>query len=227
MRYFLIVVLSLLSLMAMGQSQVFSGGLFPEAQLTYSPKDNLKLTAKIESQHVMVRNSNETEADFGYSHDRTDFQGFIGTSLNPFISVAGGYQFRWDEGGENSHRSIQQISFVQKKAGYRLGHRVRTDQTFLSSDSPEFRLRYRFLGEIPLNGERIDAGEFYLIASDELISGVQSDEFKLENRVVCSLGFNHSSKQKFEGGIDYRMDSFLDGGLRQRVWLKVGWYVTL
>lgn len=227
MRYSLILLLGLISLMANGQSRVFSGGLFPEAQLTYSPKDNLKLTAKIESQHEMVRNSNETEADFGYNHDRTDFQGFIGTSINPFVSIAGGYQFRWDEGGENSHRSIQQISFVQRKAGYRLGHRVRTDQTFLSSDSPEFRLRYRFLSEIPLNGQRIDAGEFYLIASDELISSIQSDEFNLENRLVCSLGFNYSGKQKFEGGIDYRTDSFLDGGLRQRVWLKIGWFVTI
>lgn len=227
MRYILLLLAGLFSLAAFGQNRVSSGGFFPEAQLTYTPKDKLKLTAKIETQHGMVRNSSETEADFGYFHERTDFQGFVDFTLNPFIAIAGGYQYRWDGSGENSHRSIQQISFVQGRTGYRLGHRLRTDQTFLPSDSPEFRLRYRLVAEIPLNGQRIDPGEFYFIASNEPIFGVQGSEFKIENRLVGSLGHNFSNKQKLEGGIDYRTDDFLDGGLRQRIWLKVGWFVSI
>jgi len=227
MKYILVPLLCVLMQSVFGQNRVSSGGFFPEAQLTYSPLENLKLTGKIESQHGMVRNSEDTEADVGYYHDRTDFQGFVGTSLNPFISVAGGYQYRWDGSGENSHRSIQQISLVQRRAGYRLAHRLRADQTFLPDESPEFRIRYRLVGEIPLEGTRIDPGEYYLIASNEIISGIQSGDFALENRLVCSLGHNFSSRQKLEGGIDYRTDRFLDGGLRQRFWFKVGWFVSI
>ncbi len=175
----------------------------------------------------MVTNTSETEANWGYYHDRTDFQGFAGTSLNPFISIAGGYQYRWDGDGDNSHRSIQQISLVQRKTSYRLGHRLRTDQTFLPTDSPEFRVRYRLVAEFPLSGNRIDPGEYYLIASNEPIFGIQGGTYKIENRLVCSLGHNFSKNQKLEAGLDYRTDDFLDGGLRQRLWLKVGFFVKI
>ncbi len=226
MRFVWMLVLVLVA-QAIRAQQSESAGFFPEAQLSWSPVKNLKLTAKIESQHGMVANSSETPTDWGYYHDRTDFQGFVGTSLNPFISIAGGYQYRWDGGGENSHRSIQQISLVKRKVRYRLGHRLRTDQTFLPTDSPEFRLRYRLVAEIPLSGNRIDPGEYYLIASNEPLFGIQGETFKIENRLVCSLGHNFNKNQKLEAGLDYRTDDFLDGGLRQRLWFKVGWFVNI
>lgn len=227
MRYLLLLFCGLFQLLSFGQSRVSSGGLFPEAQLTYGLNNEIKITAKIESQHGMVRNSNEQEADVGYFHDRTDFQGFVGKSFNPFISVAVGYQYRWDGEGEHSHRSIQQVSFVQPASGYRLGHRVRTDQTFQPIAAPEFRLRYRLVAEIPLDGSRIDPGEFYLLTSNEPIFAIQGSTFNIENRLVASLGHYFSKKQKLEAGIDYRADNFLEGGLRQRVWLKVGWFVNI
>jgi len=207
--------------------RVSSTGFFPEAQLTFSPLEKLVLTAKIETQHGMVTNTNETPANWGYYHYRTDFQGFAGTSLNPFISIAGGYQYRWDGDGDNSHRTIQQISLVQRKASYRLGHRLRTDQTFLPTEAPEFRIRYRLVAEFPLSGNRIDPGEYYLIASNEPIFEYQADSYNIENRLVCSLGYNFTKNQKLEAGLDYRADNFLDGGLRQRLWLRVGWFVNI
>ncbi|MCA1751407.1 MAG: DUF2490 domain-containing protein, partial [Flavobacteriales bacterium] len=92
---------------------------------------------------------------------------------------------------------------------------------------PEFRLRYRLVAELPLEGYRIDPGEWYFITSNEPIFGVRGGTFSIENRLMGSLGHYFSNRQKLEGGIDYRTDSFLDGGLRQRFWFKVGWFVNI
>ncbi|MCA1762162.1 MAG: DUF2490 domain-containing protein [Cryomorphaceae bacterium] len=225
MRFTLLGILVLTAVVAAAQTRTYSG-FFPEAQLTYSPTKKLKLVAKVESQHGLISQENGENA-WEYYLDRTDFQGFAGTSINPFTSVAVGYQYRWDGDGENSHRSIQQIGFVQPKIGLRIGHRIRTDQTFLPTASPEFRVRYRIAFDIPLEGQKVDDGEYYFVASNEAIFGTQSGELKIENRLVGSLGYYFGKKQKLEAGIDYRTDDFLDGGLRQRIWLKAGWYVNI
>jgi hypothetical protein len=83
------------------------------------------------------------------------------------------------------------------------------------------------VAEFPLSGNKIDPGEYYLIASNEPIFGYQADSYNIENRLVCSLGYNFTKNQKLEAGLDYRADNFLDGGLRQRLWLKVGWFVNI
>jgi len=226
MRFFLLIIFTGLTQFGIAQNRTYSG-FFPEAQLTFSPIKKLKITAKIESQHGLLSREESGNNDWEYYHDRTDFQGFVGTSINPFTSVAVGYQYRWDGEGQNSHRSIQQIGYIQPRTGFRLGHRLRADQTFSPTESPEFRLRYRIAFDIPLEGQKVDPGEYYFIASDEPIFGIQGGTLKIENRLVGSLGYYFGPKQKLEAGIDYRTDDFLDGGLRQRIWLKVGWYANI
>lgn len=226
MRAVALIFCVILPFWTIAQQRDVSSGFFPEAQLSTKIK-SLSLTAKIESQHGLVDAGNETPTDYGYYHDRTDFQGFVGTSINPFVKWAVGYQYRWDGGGDHNHRSIQQVAWVQKKSGYRLAHRVRADQTFASGEAPLYRIRYRLSLELPLSGSVIDAGEFYLVLSDEPIYGFQEGASSLENRLVGSLGYYFSKKQKVEAGIDHRIDRFLKSGSRQRIWLKVGWYVNI
>lgn len=226
MRIFFCLIFALITQFGIAQTRTYSG-FFPEAQLTFSPVKKLKLTTKVESQHGLLSRDESANNEWKYYHDRTDFQGFAGTSINPFTSVDVGYQYRWDGGGENSHRSIQQIGYVQPKSGFRLGHRFRTDQTFSPTEKPEFRARYRIAFDIPLDGQKVDPGEYYFVASNEPIFGLQDGIFKIENRLVGSLGYYFGPKQKLEAGIDYRTDDFLEGGLRQRIWLKVGWYVNI
>lgn len=226
MRAFTLIFCLILPFWAISQQRDVSSGFFPEAQLSTKIK-SVSLTAKIESQHGLVDAGNETPTDYGYYHDRTDFQGFVGTSLNPFVKWAVGYQYRWDGEGDHNHRSIQQVAWVQKKTGYRLAHRVRADQTYASGEVPLYRIRYRLSLELPLSGANIDPGEFYLVLSDEPIYGFQDGTSTLENRLVGSLGHYFSKNQKVEAGIDHRIDRFLKSGSRQRIWLKVGWYVSI
>ncbi len=226
MRHMVWFVVLLLPALSFAQQRKVGSGFFPEVQLSHKA-GKLQLTAKIESQHGLVDSGNDRPTTYGYAHDRTDFQGFVGTALNPFAKWAVGYQYRWDGDGENSHRSIQQIAWVQQNVKNRIGHRVRTDQTFSENEKPLYRIRYRLSIEFPLSGSEVDPGEFYLVLSDEAIYGFQTGTSSLENRLVGSVGHYFNKKHKVEAGIDHRIDRFLDSGSRQRIWLKVGWYANI
>lgn len=227
MRIWVCFLLLFLPFELISQERVSNFGLFPELQVGFKVAENLNIKGKIESQHGMLDRTEGSVPDWGYYHNQTDFQGFFGRSLNPFVALAGGYQYRVETGSKNSHRSIQQISFLQRKDTYKIGHRVRTDQTFSPDDAIEFRVRYRISFEVPLEGQSLDPGEIYLVFSDELLYSIQSGESALENRFVASLGHYSTKKQKFQAGIDYRTDRFFNSALRQRTWFKFGWYLSL
>ncbi|MDN3690757.1 DUF2490 domain-containing protein [Cyclobacterium jeungdonense] len=226
-RLILVFVWMFLSYQGVAQNRLTNLGFFPELQVRVHAGDNLKLTGKIESQHGMATMPEGSEASWGYRHVQTDFQAFAGTSLNPYVSLTGGYQYRLDGDNEDSHRAIQQISFLQRKDSYRIGHRIRADETFAVNEAIEYRLRYRLSFEIPLEGQSLDPGEVYLVVSDEPIFSYQDGETGFENRFAAALGHLSLQKQKFQAGIDYRTDRFFNADLRQRIWFKFGWYLTL
>ena len=225
----LLLVLLLLGWATSGQAQqVFYTGFFPEAALTGSLNDQWQLTFKVESQHGSYDTRQAEGERWEYFHDRTDLQGFVALKLNPFWKVSGGYQYRLEGGdGANSHRSIQQVAYVQRLLRSRLGHRLRADQTYHPTEATEFRLRYRLSVEIPLIGQSLNPGEFYLLLSDELIYSYQEGKSEVENRLVGSLGHYFSAKVKLEAGLDYRTDRYIAEGFRQRLWFKVGAYLSI
>jgi hypothetical protein len=228
MRWLLLSALMCLSLCALSQENVVYTGIFPEAALTSSVSDRVQLTFKVESQHRGYDNRATEGERWEYFHYRTDLQGFVAPSLNPFWKVSGGYQYRLEGGdGANTHRSIQQIAYVQRLMRSRLGHRLRTDQTYHPGEATELRARYRLSLEIPLVGQSLDPGEFYLLLSGEVIYGYQGGDSEIENRLVGSLGHYFSKQAKLEVGPDYRTDRYLAPGFRTRLWLKVGGYFSL
>lgn len=228
MRTLLLSTLLCLSVRAFAQDNVFYSGFFPEAAVTGSVSDQVQLTFKVESQHGSY-DARQTEGErWEYFHDRTDLQGFVALKVNPFWKVSGGYQYRLEGGnGVNTHRSIQQVAYVQRLRRTRLGHRLRADQTYHPTEATEFRLRYRPSLEIPLSGESLDPGEFYLLLSNEVIYSFQEGDSEMENRLVSSLGHYFGKQAKLEAGLDYRTDRYIAEGFRQRLWLKVGAYVNI
>ena len=228
MRWLLLSALTGFSLGALAQENVVYTGFFPEAALTGSVSKRVQLTFKVESQHRGYDNRATEGERWEYFHYRTDLQGFVALSLNPFWKVSGGYQYRLEGGdGANTHRSIQQIAYVQRLMRSRLGHRLRTDQTYHPGEAVELRARYRLSLEIPLVGQSLDPGEFYLLLSGEVIYGYQGGDSEIENRLVGSLGHYFSKRAKLEVGPDYRTDRYLAPGFRTRLWLKVGGYFSL
>lgn len=209
------------------QERVLYGGFFPEMALSHSFTEKYSSTFKIESQHITFNNEDSEPNTWRYAQSLTDFQLFGGLKLSPFWKTALGYQYRVESEAFNSHRFIQQVAFVQNSRAVRFGHRVRTDQTFEPEVDMEFRIRYRFSSEIPMEGLTLDPQEFYLILSDEIIYSIQSWESEIENRLVGSLGYFFSKKSKLEAGLDWRIDRLVAPGIRNRLWFKVGYFLNI
>lgn len=224
MRYFLPILSILLFYVPLAKGQNFHAGLLPEASVSYKWSEKLQQTVKIESAHEMYHS--ET-ALFEYTYDQTDIQLFLEGKLNPFIKIAGGYQYRVEGKGENPHRFIQQAAVLQRMTGFRIGHRFRTDQTIYTSEAVKYRLRYRLSAEFPLEGQSLDAGELYLLMSGEPIHSLQDAKSDMEVRLATSFGYFINNKTKLEMGLDYRLENILVDPVRQKLWLKLGWFFVI
>lgn len=212
---------------AQAQNTRFSSGIFPEASLSYKLNETYSITHKIESQHGLFDKTSQLNEELEYNHVLTDLQSFISRKISPYVKINLGYQYRIED-GENTHRPIQQLSILQRESRFRIGHRVRTDQTFFKEVEILWRFRYRLKGQIPLQGFELDPGEKYLSISNEVIYMNQNGEDDIENRFTTSLGFYFNDKNKLEIGFDYRTDDYLvEDRFRHRLWLKIGYYKSI
>lgn len=212
------VLLAFLFLHHVVFSQEFTSGLFPEIALSLPIESNTEYKAKVESFHPMY---DERAWDVSYSN--TDLQQFIDYSLNPYWSVAGGYQFRLAKKDRQHHRTIQQVSYV-RRMNSRLAHRIRTDQTFMKDEPTEWRLRYRLSLENPLQGLQLEKGERYFIASNEVIGSTEGSEQDIENRLDAGIGAYFKNNHKAETGVSYRTSGYLLSEVRHQLWFKLSYF---
>ncbi|KPQ14590.1 MAG: protein of unknown function DUF2490 [Algoriphagus marincola HL-49] len=207
------------------QEHVFFTGFFPEFAATKSLKNGQKLNFKVENQEIFFRNLDEESERWQFRHYRTDLMSFYSWSLSPVSSVAGGIFYRFQDGA-NAFRVVQQFAFLDRNRTFRIAHRFRTDQTFTDGEATEFRFRYRLAVDIPLQGEDLDPGEYYLVLSNEPIFSFQGGEFDIENRLATTIGKLISKKQKLEYSVDYRTDGYFQDGFRTRLWAKIGYFLN-
>lgn len=200
-------------------------GFLPEVTLSHRIGDNWKITGQIESMQQGWRGTFGDERVVDYQYIRTDFSAVISYRWRPLWSVAGGYMQRFTE-GETVQRFLQQVAAVQRFERLRLGHRLRTDQTF-SAEAPVFRLRYRLSTEWPLQGSRVDPNEWYIISSIEQVGRWQAQTFDWEQRLISSLGYYFDAAHKLEFGFDYRWDHFLHNPGRHRWWWTLSFFVNI
>lgn len=201
------------------------GGL-PSLNFNKKLKNDWSLNSKIESRLLFQRGEINGDVDKNFNYVLTDFS-LIGAKkigLNSRIAV--GYLIRFEEGVLN-HRFIQQYVIVQKLSGFRLAHRFLSDQTFSASEEPEFRLRYRLTSELPLNGESVDPGEYYLKINNEYINSLQAMEYDLEIRLIPLIGYDISERFKIETGLDYRVNSFLTNNTRHSYWMTLNFFIEI
>jgi hypothetical protein len=125
------------------------------------------------------------------------------------------------------HRFIQQYSVVKKYNLFRLGHRISTDQTIRNNNPPQVRLRYRIGVEKALNGKDVDPKEFYFKLNNEYLFAIEGRETDFELRLIPAFGYALSDNNKFEFGIDYRLNEFISGASRNQFWLYLGWFISM
>lgn len=209
----------------LAQSTYQVGGL-PSINLNYKLKNEWSSNFKIESRQLLQRGTFNGDSDKSYDYVLTDFSLIAAkkVGLNSRISV--GYLFRFRDGNA-THRLIQQYTVTQRLPGFRLAHRVVTDQTFSPTSVTEYRLRYRLATEIPLNGQSADPKEFYLKISNEYLNSVQNSDYDLEIRLVPLLGYAITEQHKIEVGLDYRVNSFLHQYARHSFWTSINWFIEI
>ncbi len=218
-KYLILFILSAISAFCNAQSS-YQYGIIPSINLIKKFPKNWSTNLKLESRQSIYNQ------EFNYDYLLTDVSLVVTKRIATNITLGGGYLLRAeDEGFEN--RAIQQISFGKKYTGFRMAHRLMTDQTFEKNSKPELRLRYRISSEIPLEGQTIDVKEFYLKINNEYLNSWQEDDYDMEIRWVALFGYSVSAINDLEIGIDYRLDSFINENLRNRIWLSINFFHSL
>lgn len=155
-------------------------------------------------------------------------------SLSPFVNLAFGYLYGdvspFIEGGNNEHRFVQQITISQLFNRTRLSEQVRIEERFFPSGY-RTRLRVKFVLEVPLEGIKLDPGEWYFISSNESLLDLRPqtirNAFYTENRVQVSLGKLAPNRNKTEYGIGYHLARISQNGfIENHIYFRTGFYIS-
>lgn len=198
----------------------FQVGTMPSIILRKSFPKNWSATFQLESRQSVFRQ----ELDLDYL--LTDIRLALSKRIAYNITVGAGYLIRIEEEAVK-HRTLQQINFGKRFPGFRMTHRLMTEQTFGIEELTEYSLRYRLAVEIPLQGQSIDAKEFFVRLNNEYVNSLQGGDYDLEIRSGGLLGYSISRRSDFEIGFDNRIDNFVGGILRNRLWLRINFFHSL
>ncbi len=219
-----LLFLALLACRQGAAQQSYRAGILPQINLTADGPENWKFNLRAESRQIFSEGRFDEAAGGAYRYERTDFAAVLLRKTGVGSTAGAGYLLRLED-GQVIHRLIQQYSVVSGSGALRSGHRFAADQTFRPNEPPEYRLRYRFSVEIPLQGQNVDPGELYAKLNNEYLGILQDAAFDLETRAVGVLGINFNDRNKLELGLDYRANEFLDGPARHQFWFYWGWFV--
>ncbi|GAB3955196.1 hypothetical protein GCM10028805_42030 [Spirosoma harenae] len=125
---------------------------------------------------------------------------------------------------EPEHRIYEDITLTDQLGSLGLEHRLRLEQRWLGTrdetgEEPvqewmyQNRIRYQLTLEIPLQGPKIDDGEWYLNAFDEVFIGfgrnVNNNVFN-QNRLSGGLGYQFTNDAKLELNYLYQIRQHAD-----------------
>lgn len=201
-------------------------GLLPKFNVNLRLENEWKLNTKLESRQLI------SEGDFGmpsnaqYRYALTDLAVVLAKKAGANSTLGGGYMIRLEE-GRAAHRFIQQYSVVRRYTAFRLGHRFAADQTLRNGEAPTFRFRYRIGMDIALSGQTVDPREFYVKLNHEYLNAFQGGSYDLEIRLIPFLGYAFTDNNKLETGLDYRLNSFINGSSRSSFWIQIGWFISI
>ncbi|MEX2514320.1 MAG: DUF2490 domain-containing protein [Cyclobacteriaceae bacterium] len=168
------------------------------------------------------------------SFDQFEYSLTTAKSISPFLNLAFGYLYGdvspFSEGSNNEHRLVQQITISQLFTRTRLSEQIRVEERFFGRGY-RTRLRIKFALEVPLEGIKLDPGEWYLVSSNETLLDLrprmQRNAFYTENRMQVSFGKFASNRNKTEYGIGYHLARINQNGLVENyIYFRTGFYIS-
>lgn len=205
-------------------SMRYRTGVLPQFNLSADLSDDWRLASKIESRQLLRAGVWGEEPQQTYEYVLTDASAVLTSRGGSLKGWSVGYMLRVAD--DLTHRALQQYSSTQQLGMGRIGHRFRSDQTWRKQNKTEFRFRYRLSLQVPLQGQQLDDGEFYLKVNQEQLLSIQGDETDIELRLIPMIGWRISDQVKWEIGLDYRLDGFINRGTRSSFWIVIGAYYT-
>jgi hypothetical protein len=191
------------------------------------------------------------EPSVTYTHKVTDFWSFTGQiaafqspdvlervegslfgirRLSPSTSLAVGYLNRQitplESQTDVEHRFTLQYSHQTSWGIHQLSQRVRAEERIRTSGNVH-RFRYRAGVRTPLQGERLDPGERYLLTQNEVLGSFSDNPFSGENRLSAHLGFLLQNRQRVEIGVQHRAERlFTDADVNHVLILSTVWHFS-
>ena len=189
-----------------GAQERFITYVEPDLSLNYDVVRNYSHNFKISQRSYIYKESSTFEAR------QLDISHFSELQVSFGQSVALGIQYRFrnifESHEENELRFTQQYNLIHRGGTIRMASRLRTEQR-ISASLTTHRFRLRFAVDTPLNGEKLDVGETYFIASTEsLLSVARSNKPALDQRVTIQLGWLLTEKTKVQIGTEYRSENY-------------------
>jgi hypothetical protein len=173
--------------------------------LNHSVSQKYKVNFALRSRYYLFK-----QGSILYKQRQIDIFHFSTLKLNYHhdLSLGAYYGSRgvFDE-GSNEIRFTQQFNYKHQKLSFRYGHRFRAEQRILETRTV-FRQRYRFSIDFPLNGEKLNIGEPYLITAVEgLLSLSKNRKPEIDQRTTVQIGFQLSENLKLQTGLDCRLEA--------------------
>ena len=146
-----------------------------------------------------------------YQQQQVDIFHFSTFKIDYYHKLSLGVYYRnrdWFETGSDETRFTEQYNFTRQTLGVRYGHRFRAEQRILDTKTI-FRQRYRFTVDFPLNGEKLDIGEAYLVSTVEgLLSVSKPDKPETDIRLSSQIGWQVTELLKLQMGLEHRLEAF-------------------
>ncbi|RNC92533.1 MAG: DUF2490 domain-containing protein [Allomuricauda sp.] len=187
----------------------FTGYFQPQIAFNYEVSPFYSHNFSLENRNYFIQ---EGRSQFQVRH--LHLAHFSNLKIKDNQSIALGIQYRFRETfdeGSNEIRLTQQYNITNRPFVVRFGHRLRAEQRILKSLTIH-RFRYRFSLDFPLQGERLDIGEAYLIGNVEtLLSVPKSTNPEYDQRFTLNIGWLLNKELKFQIGAEYRFEDFMEG----------------
>lgn len=205
-KEWLVLVVLLLHFSLIQSQDNFTSYWQPAVALNYKVAGNYSHNFSIQNRNFIY--------DDGASQLRArqiDFVHFSNFKVRENQSLAFGVLYRSRnpfDGGSNELRLTQQYNLQSRPYVIRYGHRLRGEQR-ITKKTTIHRFRYRFSIDFPLQGEKLDVGEPYLVGNlESLLSVAQMQQPQYDTRFTLNFGWQLTSKTKFQIGTEYRIEDF-------------------
>lgn len=199
-----------------------------EPDFSYTWKVSNRWTANTK---MSIRNTLAEPSEKGTTaHYQVNYiqpQLFATYSLWTNLKLSAGYTYQLSQLTEThrgqEHRPAEQVAFLTYLGATRIAHRIRLEQRFRQRDYTN-RIRYRFAYDTPLNGQQLDPGEKYLVASNEFLFSFDAARRLGENRAYLGIGWYFNDQRKLEAGLQYRLAGIGTHALINTLWLTTAFY---